>query len=113
VERFRVLDSITRLIVQCCDPDYILLFGSYARGTAGPDSDLDLLVVGPFKESKWLRDREVSGLLSDFPIRVDLHLVTPQELAIEAHKPASFLGTLPSHAVSLYQRIGGSPTAGG
>jgi len=27
--------------------DRILLFGSHARGEAGPDSDLDLLVVSP------------------------------------------------------------------
>jgi predicted nucleotidyltransferase len=110
VKSLRALESITQLIVRCCDPDYILLFGSYARGTAGPDSDLDLLLVGPFKESKWLRDRELRGLLGDFPIRMDLHLVTPEELAIEAKKPHSFLRTLPSHAIPLYRRDGGSPT---
>jgi predicted nucleotidyltransferase len=113
VKGLRALDSITRLIVRCCDPDYILLFGSYARGTAGPDSDLDLLVVGPFKESKWLRDRELSGLLGDFAIRMDLHLVTPEELAIEAEKPHSFLRTLPLHAIRLYQRVGESRTPRG
>ena len=28
-------------------PDKIVLFGSHARGTAGPDSDVDLLVIMP------------------------------------------------------------------
>ena len=35
-------------------PDRIILFGSYAYGTPGPDSDVDLLVVLPF-EGKNLR----------------------------------------------------------
>lgn len=32
-------------LVETADPKQILLFGSYARGDAGEDSDLDLLVV--------------------------------------------------------------------
>jgi predicted nucleotidyltransferase len=28
-------------------PDKIILFGSHARGTTGPDSDVDLLVIMP------------------------------------------------------------------
>jgi uncharacterized protein len=31
-------------------PERIILFGSYARGDAGPDSDVDLLVVMPHEE---------------------------------------------------------------
>jgi uncharacterized protein len=30
-------------------PDRIILFGSYARGTAGADSDVELLVILPFE----------------------------------------------------------------
>lgn len=39
-----VLDIIER-IVEVADPERIILFGSAARGEAGPHSDLDLLVV--------------------------------------------------------------------
>src|SRR6476660_8058604 len=34
-----------RRIVERFDPEKILLFGSYAQGTATPDSDVDLLIV--------------------------------------------------------------------
>jgi uncharacterized protein len=34
-------------------PEQIILFGSYAYGTPGPDSDVDLLVVLPFEGKPW------------------------------------------------------------
>lgn len=40
-----LLDEIVRRIVAVSDPEQIILFGSYARGDTGPDSDLDLLVI--------------------------------------------------------------------
>ena len=33
-------------IVAATDPEQVVLFGSLAKGTAGPESDIDLLVVG-------------------------------------------------------------------
>jgi len=41
----KLLTEITRRIVAVSDPQQIILFGSQARGDAGPDSDLDLLVI--------------------------------------------------------------------
>jgi predicted nucleotidyltransferase len=38
-------DDITALIVERFAPSRVILFGSVAQGTEGPDSDLDLLVV--------------------------------------------------------------------
>ncbi len=39
--------KITRRLVEACQPFRVYLFGSAARGDAGPDSDLDFLVVVP------------------------------------------------------------------
>lgn len=39
------LAKIVRRLVQAYQPERIYLFGSMARGDAGPDSDYDLLVV--------------------------------------------------------------------
>jgi tRNA nucleotidyltransferase (CCA-adding enzyme) len=41
------ITEITRRLVEFYQPERIYLFGSEARGTAGPDSDLDFLVVVP------------------------------------------------------------------
>jgi predicted nucleotidyltransferase len=39
-----------RQIAENFDPDRVILFGSYAYGTASPDSDVDLLVVMPARD---------------------------------------------------------------
>ncbi len=39
--------NLLSLIVEDCAPKQVWLFGSRARGTAGPESDWDLLVVVP------------------------------------------------------------------
>ena len=43
----QAIDEITRRLVEFYNPVRIYLFGSEARGDAGPDSDLDFLVVVP------------------------------------------------------------------
>lgn len=43
----RAIEEITRGLVEFYSPVRIYLFGSEARGDAGPDSDLDFLVVVP------------------------------------------------------------------
>jgi uncharacterized protein len=42
-----VLDEVVRRLVEAYEPERIFLFGSIARGDAGPDSDYDLLVIIP------------------------------------------------------------------
>jgi len=42
-----ILNEIVRRLVEAYHPERIYLFGSHARGEAGPDSDYDLLVVVP------------------------------------------------------------------
>jgi uncharacterized protein len=41
------LDEIVRRLAEAYRPERVYLFGSLARGEAGPDSDYDLLVVVP------------------------------------------------------------------
>jgi predicted nucleotidyltransferase len=41
------IEEVTRRLVEFYQPVRIYLFGSEARGDAGPDSDLDFLVVVP------------------------------------------------------------------
>lgn len=39
------IDQVVEQIVEKFKPQKIILFGSYARGNPGPESDVDLLVV--------------------------------------------------------------------
>lgn len=40
-----LLQRMTAAIVAEADPERVILFGSRARGEAGPDSDVDLIVI--------------------------------------------------------------------
>lgn len=79
-----LLEEIVHRILAVSHPEQIILFGSRARGEAGPDSDLDLLVVArgigaPRRESTRLR-RALRGLL----VPVDVIVATPEQ--IERHR---------------------------
>lgn len=43
---FDEIAAMVRPLLRKYNAEYALLFGSYARGEATPDSDIDLLVVG-------------------------------------------------------------------
>lgn len=66
-------------VVSRFSPDKIILFGSYAKGNAGPDSDLDLLVVMPLIGSKRQKAVEIGVALHDIAIAKDVIVVTPEE----------------------------------
>jgi predicted nucleotidyltransferase len=101
----RALRSLSELIVRCCDPDRVLLFGSYAKGQENATSDLDVLVIGDFRESPYLRGDQVRQIVRRrYPIRVDLHFVTRAEVAAAADTPHSFLGSVLRTSVCLYRR---------
>ncbi len=63
------------------NPDQIILFGSQARGTAAPDSDVDLLVIMPVNGSKRAKQLEMRLALHDIAIAKDIILATPDEVA--------------------------------
>ena len=60
------LGDIVRRITEQFSPDKIILFGSRARGDAGPDSDTDLLVLFPEVEDPRKRAVELYLALTDF-----------------------------------------------
>jgi predicted nucleotidyltransferase len=68
-------------LVERFDPDQIILFGSQARGTADPGSDVDLLVIMPVSGSKRARQLEMRMALHDIAVPKDIILVTPDEVA--------------------------------
>jgi len=44
-----------RLVSEAIKPDCIILYGSVARNQAGPDSDIDVLLIGGNLEPNWFR----------------------------------------------------------
>ena len=75
------IDRMVKRIVKKFRPDRIILFGSHARGAAGPDSDVDLLVVMDFEGSKLNKMVELRGTLSEIAVPVDILVTTPGDFA--------------------------------
>lgn len=78
-----VLRQMVDIIVREADPEAIILFGSRARGEAGPDSDVDLLIVErePFGPGR-SRIQEAARLyqaLGDMPVSKDLLVYSRKE----------------------------------
>jgi predicted nucleotidyltransferase len=79
-----VIQEIVRRFVSVSDPRQIVLFGSWARGDADADSDVDLLVVedGPFSAENSRRDAAVrlDRALRGLRVPVDILVFTPAEI---------------------------------
>jgi predicted nucleotidyltransferase len=80
----QLLQDIYDKIVAAVHPKMVILFGSYARGTAGPDSDLDFIVVedGPYGPERSRRAEMVKlwRLLRDVRVPKDFLVFTPEEI---------------------------------
>lgn len=84
------IQALADRIVRGFLPERIVLFGSYAFGTASPDSDVDLLVVLPYQGKSWAKAAEIRGRVRPrFPL--DLLVRTPQQVLERLEMGDSFL----------------------
>jgi predicted nucleotidyltransferase len=70
---------MVKRIVSEFHPERIILFGSHARGDAGHDSDVDLLVVMPVEGSKRELRLDIRAALRAIPMPKDILVSTPEE----------------------------------
>lgn len=78
VEQAQIEDFANRIAKEF-KPERIILFGSYASGSASPDSDVDLLVVLPHDGKGWRVATQIrQRLRPSFPM--DLIVRTPQQI---------------------------------
>ncbi len=80
-----LLKEMTEKIVKEVNPRKVVLFGSFAKGTARPDSDLDFLIIedDPFNAQR-SRRAEMARLWMLFPdvrIPIDFLVYSTEEIA--------------------------------
>jgi len=73
------IEKLCRKIAKTYDTEKIVLFGSYAKGTATEDSDIDLLVVADIGLPLAKRYGVVRKLADDIPASFDLIVRTRSE----------------------------------
>ena len=86
----QAIQTMVKRLVERFDPDQIILFGSQARGTAAPGSDVDLLVIMPVSGSKREKRVEMRVALHDITVPKDILLATPEEVL----RDKDLIGTL-------------------
>jgi predicted nucleotidyltransferase len=101
VDQERIVE-LGRSIARDFRPDRIVLFGSHARGTAGEDSDVDLLIIMPFEGKAVAKSVEIRlKARPSFP--VDLIVRTPETVRERLAMGDGFLREILEHGKVLYE----------
>jgi len=97
------IEAFSRQIVELFDPDRIVLFGSYANGTAGPDSDVDLLVILPFEGKSFWKSLEITNAINP-SFSIDLLARKPEDTAKRYAFGDPLIKSALDHGRVLYER---------
>ena len=99
-----MIQEIVKIITTQLSPRRVILFGSHARGEAGPDSDLDLFVeLDPPLPTRG-RGSEIKRLFDPYPGPMDIVVYSPEEVAYWEQAPASLVATVLREGRVLYAR---------
>jgi predicted nucleotidyltransferase len=82
------MDDLVRRIVEAAQPLRIVLFGSAARGEAGPYSDIDVLVVMPDGVHRRRTAQIIYRHLLGFGLPVDVVVATCEDMERYSHSPS-------------------------
>jgi predicted nucleotidyltransferase len=96
-----VIRRFARQVGERFQPEQIILFGSYAYGTAQADSDVDLLVVMPARNQHDQAARIRWEVPAPFPM--DLIVRTPQNLNWRLAEGDSFHTEIVTRGKVLYE----------
>lgn len=106
-QRIAADEAIKIMVQRIADrfsPEQIILFGSQARGDAGSDSDIDLLVVLSKCDNRRAAALSMMKSLADLPVGKDIVVTTPQELETRGKLASSVLYPALHEGKVLYAR---------
>jgi len=99
------IEEFGRRIGRQFGAERVILFGSYARGTVTKDSDVDLLVIGPFEGRSVDRSVQIRmKLRPGFPL--DLVVRTPQKVRQRVQMGDDFMQEILDEGKVLYEADG-------
>ena len=99
----KLLEHVTKTIVERFHPRRIILFGSHARGEARPDSDLDLFIEMESSRRPPERAIEVSFVFGLRPWPMDVVVYTPDEVKRLRRVRGTLLSIIEREGTVLYE----------
>ncbi len=97
-----LVSKVVRRIAEALRPESIILFGSRARGEAGAESDVDLLIVYAGPDSKRDVKLRIRRLFPRQGFSMDLLVLTPDEYARQSGVANSAARVASSEGVVCY-----------
>jgi len=96
------IDHLVEQIVQAVHPMKIIVFGSAARGQAGPQSDVDLLVVMPEGTHRRRTAQHLYQQISGNGVSFDVLVATPSMLEKHSDNPGLIYRTILEEGQEVY-----------
>lgn len=99
-----LLRDVVQRILSVTQPERIILFGSYARGDATEESDIDILIVQHSDLPRYKRATPIRlALRGLFPSK-DIVVYTPEEVEEWKSASTSFIASVLREGRVLYER---------
>jgi predicted nucleotidyltransferase len=84
-----IILEVTARLRQAAPDSTIILFGSHARGAAGDNSDLDILVIEPMVTARRKEMIRLSDALRSLRVPVDVVVTSRKNYAEWSHVPGT------------------------
>ena len=97
------IKRMTELLIEAANPKRIIMFGSQARGEAGEDSDLDVMVVEECISDRAGEMMRLNRLLRSLDIPVDLLVVSAEKFDYWCHTPGNVYFEAATEGEVLYE----------
>jgi uncharacterized protein len=98
------ISEIVKKIASGYNPEKIILFGSYASGTAAENSDIDIFVIKDSELPRPQRTMQLRRMLIGSQIPMDLIVYTPSEVDKEKDEKYSFVYEVLNSGKTVYER---------
>jgi predicted nucleotidyltransferase len=99
----QALDQIVKRIVAAAHPSRVILFGSYGRGDASADSDLDLMVILPQTSNRYEEMIRLHKVIGSVGAPVDVLVYSEEEFKRRSQVPGTVLYWARKEGKALYE----------
>ena len=103
IDKHKIKHVATRIGIEA-NAERVILFGSHARGEAGKNSDVDLMIIAESDLPRFKRSRKLYKLFRPYPFSMDLLVYTPLEVEKGKKSNLSFVSTVLREGETLYVR---------